>query len=59
MRCGKIGENITSNGVEQIGLVPLEPKKTKMPFGNFENLKGKVLQPPKDAAHLAKMSFQR
>ncbi|XP_067655531.1 vesicular glutamate transporter 2-like [Haliotis asinina] len=30
-----------------------------MPFGNFENLKGRVLQPPKDAAHLAKMSFQR
>ncbi|XP_076449981.1 vesicular glutamate transporter 1-like [Babylonia areolata] len=30
-----------------------------MPFGAFENLKGKVLQPSKDAANLAKISLHR
>ncbi|KAK7485750.1 hypothetical protein BaRGS_00023051 [Batillaria attramentaria] len=30
-----------------------------MPFGSFETLKGKVLQPSKDAANLAKISLHR
>ncbi|XP_041366731.1 vesicular glutamate transporter 3-like [Gigantopelta aegis] len=30
-----------------------------MPFGSFENLKGKILQPTKDVAHAAKTSIGR